>query len=199
MMPWEHLLFGYVTYSLLVRVFTQGRPATAGVAGVVCGSLLPDLVDKPLAWQFGFFGSGYGIGHSLFTATAVCSLVLYVGYRRDSNALSTGLSVGYLVHLPGDLATAVLSSEPIPYGRVLWPLVSLGDGYDSDFRGELTENLEDYSRWIGDQLATGTPDGYFAGLLCVAGVALLLWVDDGLPLLRELYAGCREAITLLAK
>jgi len=193
MMPWEHVLFGYIGYSLLVRVLGQEPPTTGETIVVVLASGGPDLIDKPLAWQFDLFASGYALGHSVFTAAVLSSLAAVVARQRGRPRTGLAFGVGYWLHLPADVVPSSLS-EPIPYQRLLWPVVRGGDGYGTSFAFEARENLTGYVRWVGGQFVGGAPDPYFAAVLGAAGLALLLWVDDGLPLGVDLYAG----ITTLA-
>lgn len=188
MMPWEHALFGYIGYSLLVRLLRQDSPTTGETIVVVLASGGPDLIDKPLAWQFDLFASGYALGHSVFTAVVLSALAVVVARQRGRPRVGLAFAVGYGIHLLGDIAPTSLS-EPVAVRRVLWPLVRGGDGYGTSFRFEAVENLTGYFGWIAEQLISGSPDPYFVALLAAAGLALLLWVDDGLPVGVELYAG----------
>lgn len=194
MMPWEHILFGYIGYSLLVRGLGQDSPTAGETVVIILASGGPDLIDKPLAWQFDLFASGYALGHSVFTATVLSLLAVAVARQQGRPRSSLAFVVGYGAHLLGDMIPTSLG-EPVAYRRILWPLVRGGDGYGTSFRFEAVENLTGYFRWIAEQFAGGTLDPYFAALLGAAGLALLLWVDDGLPVGVELYAGLTALAT----
>lgn len=86
MWPWEHLAFGYVLFSLLVRIGRR-RPDDASVYLLVLFTQFPDLVDKPLAWTFGILLSGLSVGHSVFVALSVSVVALALGHARGRGPL----------------------------------------------------------------------------------------------------------------
>lgn len=194
MMPWEHVAVGYVCYSLLTHAVYRASPSTEETLVVVFASLLPDLIDKPLAWQFGVFESGYALGHSVFFAIPVSLLVLAIAISRDRLRLGIAFGVGYLVHLPADVLPQLRHGE-FPAHRIFWPIRRGGAGYDSGFEGELSDNLLRYGLWMRSQLLSGNPDPYFVFLATFGLFTVLLWVYDGLPVGRELYTFCRRGIT----
>jgi hypothetical protein len=188
MMPWEHVLFGYIGYSLLVRGLRQDSPTTGETIVVILASGGPDLIDKPLAWQFDLFASGYALGHSMFTATVLSLLAFAITRQRGQPRTGLAFTIAYGIHLLADIVPTS-PAEPVAFHRILWPVIRGGDGYGTSFAFEARENLTGYFGWIAEQLTSGTPDPYFIALLGAAGLALLLWVDDGLPVGADLYAG----------
>jgi len=50
MWPWEHLAFAYVLVSGYYRLAWRSRPTDAAAIVIAVGAVLPDLIDKPLAW-----------------------------------------------------------------------------------------------------------------------------------------------------
>lgn len=194
MMPWEHAIIGYIGYSIIVRLFHQDPPTSVETALVIFASLLPDLIDKPLAWQFNVFSSGHAVGHSLFFALPLSAVVILLARRNETIRIGVAFAIGYLLHLPADVFPQSLRGGPLPLDRVLWPVRGGGSGYDTGFTGELRENLTAYARWIVEQLASGNPDPYLLVLLGLAGFGMLLWIDDGMPIGREVYDAFRHAI-----
>jgi hypothetical protein len=192
MMPWEHAIIGYIGYSILVRVGREPPPTAVETAAVLFASLLPDLVDKPLAWQFHLFTSGHAVGHSVFVALPVVAAVFVFARRRGNVRTAVAFGAGYLLHLPGDVVPQSIRSGELLVERVLWPFREGGSGYDAGFGAELTENLTAYFGWFAEQLASGDPDPYLFVLLGLMGVGLLLWVVDGMPIGREVYAALRD-------
>lgn len=192
MMPWEHAIVGYIGFSLLVRFGPQGPPTAAETAAVLVASLLPDLVDKPLAWGLKLFDSGYAAGHSVLVALSVIAVVLALARRRGRSRTGVAFGSGYLLHLSGDVVPESIRSGELHIDRVLWPLERGGSGYDAGFSAELTGNLVGYFEWMGEQIASGDPDPYLFVLLGLFGFALILWVADGLPIGREVYTALRD-------
>lgn len=192
MMPWEHAIIGYIGFSVLLRFGSKRPPTGAETAVVLFASLLPDLVDKPLAWQFNLFPSGHAIGHSIFVALPVVAAALFVAHRRNSPRTGAAFGAGYLLHLPADVVPQTVRSGELLVDRVLWPLEQSGSGYDSGFQAELTENLTAYFSWIVTQLTSGDPEPYSLVLFGLLGGGFLLWMADGMPLGRDVYRAVRR-------
>ena len=77
MWPWEHVAFGYVLYSLGSHAIRREPPAEWTVFALGLGTLVPDLVDKPLSWSLGLFPTGYSVAHSALVAVpTVAGLLL---------------------------------------------------------------------------------------------------------------------------
>lgn len=176
MWPWEHLAFGYVLFSLLVRIGRR-RPDDASVYLLVLFTQFPDLVDKPLAWTFGILRSGLSVGHSVFVALSVSVVALALGHARGRTTAGGAAAVGYLSHLAGDLLYPVLTGGALRFDAVLWPLVTTssidGTGFVSRAR-YLLGNLE--------VVLAGEYGVLYAGFevaLLVAAAAL--WYADGCP------------------
>jgi len=128
MWPWGHAAFGYLLYSLALRA--SGRRVTGPEALVLAvATQLPDLVDKPLAWQFDVVSSGYAVGHSILVTVPLVLTVVGVAARRGRVRLGLAFAVGQLSHLAGDVLVAVALSRPYTFERVLWPLVSVPPGH----------------------------------------------------------------------
>lgn len=185
-------MIGYIGFSVLVRVGSTRPPTGGETAAVVFASLLPDLADKPLAWQFNLFASGHAVGHSIFVALPVVAAALVFAYRRDSPRTGVAFGAGYLLHLPADVIPQSVRSGELLVERVLWPLEQSGSGYDSGFQAELTENLTAYFGWMIDQLTSGDPEPYSLVLFGLIGGGLLLWVADGMPLGKNVYRAVRR-------
>lgn len=194
MMPWEHAMLGYVAYSILLRILQSAPPTPTETVVVGFASVLPDLVDKPLAWQYDLFVSGHAIGHSVFVAVPVSVALLFVAWRRGRTRAGVGFGIGYLLHLPGDLLGQYLRGGPVPFHRILWPLRHEGSGYEAGFREELIENLVEYGRWLLRELSSGDPEPYLFVLFGLGVASGLLWVADGMPIGRELYGMLRDGL-----
>jgi hypothetical protein len=176
MWPWEHAAVAYLAYSLSVRAVTGRAPRGWPVLALAVGSQFPDLIDKPAEWVFAVLPST-GLAHSVFTAIPLTLVLLAVGYRRGWFGVSVGFSVGYLLHLPGDVFyDVILGSEP-SYDKVLWPLVSGDVQSNVDLLALLTRFFDRYAEFILSP--AGLP--YLLGEVALVGGAVVLWLIDGRP------------------
>ncbi|ELZ98100.1 putative membrane-bound metal-dependent hydrolase [Haloferax mucosum ATCC BAA-1512] len=178
MLPWEHLLFGYVVLSGVSRSL-RGRPPNDAEAVVVAvATQAPDLVDKPLSWTLGVVTTGYGPAHSVFVG--VPAVVLLAGAARVRNkAVSVAVLVGYASHLVGDVLRA--REFVFGVGRLLWPLVSWPP-YEHDL-----SFVERVGRYVGIFLVRMTSPENVALVLGYASIFALggiLWMLDGTPGVR---------------
>ncbi|MEM4780837.1 MAG: metal-dependent hydrolase [Halalkalicoccus sp.] len=191
MWPWEHVIVGYVAFSLFSHLVYREGPSAGATVAVVFASLLPDLIDKPLAWQFGVFDGGYAIGHSIFFAVPLSILVGVLAHRWGRTHVGLAFCVGYLLHLPSDLLPQYVRDGTVPTERILWPIEraespdhgGLVDGFFANFLPYLTE------------LGGMEPTPYLYAQFGLAGFALLLWIYDGMPVVRELLVGTHRRIS----
>ena len=187
MWPWEHVLFAYVFYSVSVHLGSRSPPTDLAAAALALGALFPDLVDKPLAWQFGVVETGWGPAHSVFVAAPVAVLVYALAGWRGDRRVGLAFCVGYLLHLPGDVLPASLSRGFLYLPPVLWPV---GDPATTD-HGSLLAGvyglLTEYA--VGLLALEVTPVVALQVGSVVAGG--LLWLYDGLPGLWLLPAAFR--------
>jgi len=185
MWPWEHAAVGYLAYSLFCHAYYRDSPGGLDAFAVVFASVLPDLIDKPLAYQFGVFDTGYALGHSIFFAVPL-AVVIGIGTRqlgRPRAGLAFG--VGYLLHLPGDFVPHYLRGSE-RFNRVLWPVRDAPGNPGTDGLADLTW-LYFVEYWAA--LTSGDPPTY---LIVQTGMVLftgLLWLYDGAPVLREFVVG----------
>src|SRR6056297_3162505 len=110
MMPWTHAVVAYIGFSLASHVISRTAPTTRETALLAVGALLPDLIDKPLAWQLGVLQGGRTLGHSIFTAVPLSAAAVVVAARRGRPRLGLAFAAGYLLHLPGDIVPAYLAT-----------------------------------------------------------------------------------------
>ncbi|SEO83302.1 LexA-binding, inner membrane-associated putative hydrolase [Halorientalis persicus] len=122
MMPWGHLVIGYLIYSAGLHLWSQRSPAGGPTLVLAFATQFPDLLDKPLNWWFGIL-DGRGIGHSFLTMVPFCVAAYLVARRYDRGPLGAAFGVGVISHLPMDALGALLTGtvpERAPY--LLWPL-----------------------------------------------------------------------------
>ncbi|MFC3476438.1 metal-dependent hydrolase [Halobacterium litoreum] len=182
MWPWEHAAAAYLLYSAASR-WLWGRPPSTRAAVVVgFASLLPDLVDKPLAWWLAVLPSGRSLGHSLLVAVPVVAVALAAGRARGDSRASVAFAVGYLSHLAGDVAYPLVVDGELRAGFLLWPVIPAPDGGTTSALPHLQDLVGAFVRFLG------TPRGalYLLADAALVAAAVAVWVADGTPGLRWL-------------
>jgi uncharacterized membrane protein YjgN (DUF898 family) len=182
MWPWEHVVIGYVAYSILSHVHRGRSPDGREAVLVAFAALLPDLVDKPLAWGLGVIGSGYGPAHSLFVAGPFVVALASWWSTVSSPWQGVAFATGYLLHLPGDVFYAYVTSGSVVPSIVLWPVATTGGvGIRDGFLRQTVARLVEF----GVGVFAGDVSTYTWLQLGLLVLAVLLWVCDGAPPLRD--------------
>lgn len=191
MWPWEHAAVGYLAYSLLCHLVYRESPSGIETVAVVVAALAPDLIDKPLAWQFGVLESSYAVGHSIFVAVPLAIVVGLLARHVGRPRAGLAFAVSYLVHLPGDFVPHYLEDGSLPIERVLWPIAGAeGSGARADPLALATEYFREYVA----ELTAADPSTRYLLQLGIVAATVLLWLYDGAPILRECYVGLRRAV-----
>jgi hypothetical protein len=177
MWPWEHLAVGYLVVALALRFGWHRSPDGVTAVAVAVGTQFPDLVDKPLAWQFEVLQSGTSVAHSVFVAVPLAALAVAVAWRVGRPAAGAAFAVGYLLHLPGDAMYGLVYGNEVAFDQLLWPLVT-GPGADY---GSFLENFQYYLSRFGGVLDSPRGRGIVAFEVALLGSAFLVWVADGIP------------------
>lgn len=175
MWPWDHVAVAYVLYSLLRRLGGERPSSEVFVLGGA--AILPDVVDKTLSWGLGAFPSGYAVGHSLFVAVPLGTLVAVLSARRQRLDVGLAFVVGYWSHLAGDVAWGALVYGEPAFDRILWPLVEF-EPYPTR-RGLLDRALY----YLGELAATlgDAEPAVVAAYLAPVAASVALWLLDGAP------------------
>ena len=181
MWPWEHVVVGYLTVSVGAHVVSRRPPTAFEAVALAVASVSPDLIDKPLAWQFGVFPSGYGLGHSAFFAVPLAWLVLIVTAALRRSGVGVAFGTAYALHLVGDVVPDLLAGDGLPVARILWPVVTVETTYEDGFAGTLLGYLADGL----DDLLSGPPSASFLVVLGLTATCAVLWLYDGMPGVRE--------------
>lgn len=188
MWPWEHLAFGYLFASVAHERRTGRRIGSGEAVAVAVGTVLPDLIDKPLSWSLGVLPSGLSLGHSLAFTAFLIATVLVASRRKDRGSLGGAFAVGYVSHLAGDVLYPVLVGGPLSWSFLLWPVVSRPSSAGVGFVARFNELLASYLDFLG------TPAGVlYVGIeLLLLGGAAARWFDDGKPGLSALGTALRS-------
>lgn len=197
MWPWEHAIVAYLAYSLCCHIVFRKSPTGAEAFTVVFASLLPDLIDKPLAWEFGVFDNGYAIGHSIFFAVPLAIFAGTTAHAVTRPRVGLAFGLGYLSHLPADVVDSVFRKGIFQIELMLWPIASVYGQPPGP--GVLEVFIHSSGRYWRAVLA-GDLSTYLLLQFGLAGVVLLVWLVDGAPVLREcLHAGVRVARVLFGR
>ena len=184
MMPWEHAAMGYVAFSLFVHALYRDSPTARETLVVVFASILPDLIDKPLAWEFGVFEGGRALGHSIFFAVPLSLAVLAIAMSRGVPRLGWAFAIGYLLHLPADVFQSWMTGGEFSLHSILWPIGGSDSGHDG-FTDGFVHNFIGYIEYLITEFAAGNPEPYALMLLGMAVLTVALWVYDGMPVAAE--------------
>lgn len=184
MWPWDAAVFAYLCYSCYRHARSREAPGGWAVLVAAGAAVLPDVIDKPLSWQFGVFESGYSLGHSLFFGVPLAVVAYAFARRRGRPRLGTAFGVGVLSHDVGDaLEHGVHEGLWVGLERALWPLYRFPGG---DRGGFSAVTLRYFSAYLHD-VVTLRPTPYLLLVGAVACVVVPLWLYDGRPGLRELW------------
>lgn len=187
MLPWEHVAVGYLAYSLFARLAYRRAPRGDAVLAVAFAALLPDLIDKPLAWGAGALPSGKSLAHSLVFAGPATGLAVLATGRR----IAIAFALSYALHLAGDVFFPVALGYPPAYRFLFYPLVDLPVADTPGLFARTNEVLLTFLEFL--RTTRGRIYVVFEGLLL--GTTLLLWLLDGRPgpaTLRSLFLSDRE-------
>lgn len=186
MWPWGHLAVGYVAFSAFVHLRMGRAPGERAVVVLAVATQLPDIVDKPLAWQFGLVSNGVGVAHSLLVGVPIALAVGAGLWARGRPEVGGALAIGYGSHVAGDLLFGGLFGTSPLLPAFLWPLYSTPEPATPGFGPKVWELLIDSRALLGG--AMGRVYFLLEAILLVATVAL--WVFDrtpGLGLIRTLF------------
>lgn len=168
MWPWEHAALAYVLYSALTRRQADAPPGDVATLLVVFASQLPDLIDKPLAWNLGVIPSGRMLAHAPVVALPLCVAVYWYFVRRSRAEWGIAFGVGYLSHVASDAVGSALAGEYAYTRFLLWPLLSV----PADSQEGVLVELSEFGLVLSPSLVLSGLVG-----LAVAG----LWIRDGTP------------------
>lgn len=136
MQPTTHILIGIALVVAVVLLVERRFPTWQLVFVTMFASVLPDLVDKPLAWTFAVMPSGRAGLHSLPIALPLVALVLLVAYRRDRLGYGLAFAWGYLAHIAADFRAVLTAGTDYYYfPNLFWPLVQANPDTNLSFVG----------------------------------------------------------------
>jgi len=123
--PPEHFLVAFIPLLTYIIVRDKQFPDRRFVAVVFAGTQFPDLIDKPLAYQFGIIPSGRVFMHSLPTAIPVLLVVGFYGWKTNRVRLGAAFVFSHLSHLLADNRRMLIQQNPQIPPELLWPFASI--------------------------------------------------------------------------
>lgn len=170
MWPWTHVAVGYLLYTTYCHVRGRERPGGPEALVLAVGTILPDLVDKPLAWYVPVLPTGRSLAHSLLVGGVLAALVLRFAHRTGRTTVGAAFAIGYLSHPLADVILPVLTGEWRFLTFLAWPVLA-SPQYDGPHS-------------VVARLASMEPTPYFLFQLALTALAVLLWANHGYPGLR---------------
>lgn len=167
MWPWTHAAVAYLLYTAYCHVTRRQHPEGPGVVVLAGGAVLPDFVDKSLAWYVPVLPSGRSLAHSLIVGVVLAALVLWLAHRTGRTRIGVAFAIGYLSHPLADAFLPVVTGEWKFLTFLAWPLLAA-----PQYEGPHS---------VVVRLAAIEPTPYFLFELAVTGLAVVLWASHGWP------------------
>lgn len=168
MWPWGHVAVAYLCWIAYARIADAEADDGTAIWIVAVAALIPDLIDKPLAWYVGVLPTGRSLGHSLVLLIPL-SILVYLWARRVSRPhWGVAFGIGVISHAILD-ALPVLWRDDMSATFLLYPLLSI-EGYGE--RGTPT---------VTELFFAGLGDPYFLLEIPLAAIAGFLWYRQGCP------------------
>lgn len=160
---WVHAAVAYLLYRVFLNQNSSSQLTGKEVLTLAGGALLPDLVDKPLAFVIPSLPSR-SVAHSVFITFVLLVVVGTLANRASQRDIGIAFAFGYLSHLSADLVDSVfIPEETLLF--LFWPVITEYHHIDT----------------INDLLALLSLSPYVLGQYLVTVIALLVWVRDGKP------------------
>jgi hypothetical protein len=167
MWPWGHVAVAYLLYSLYARQSRGRSPSGPAAVAVGVGTLLPDLIDKPLSWWVAVLPNGRSLAHSGLTAIALFAILWVIARRYRAEGAVVAFGIGYASHLFADGLYPALGGEFEALAYLLWPVLPP------------IEYATEQSFVAHFARLSLTPTTGFE--LALTALALLVWYRDGTP------------------
>lgn len=173
MWPMGHVAIAYLCLLGVDRLRGAERPDEVAVLIVVFAAVLPDLVDKPLAWYVGALPSGRSLMHSLVVLVPLCILVGGIAWRYDRPVWGVAFAIGVISHAIVD-ALPALWRDDTSTAFLFYPLVQVESYGEAGPPG------------VWALLLDSLGDPYFLIEFPLLAAAAFLWYRDGMPGLERI-------------
>jgi membrane-bound metal-dependent hydrolase YbcI (DUF457 family) len=170
MWPPGHLGIGYCIAAGWSGWQTGEEPTDRTVQLCLVGSLLPDLVDKLLAWGLGILPGGRTLTHSLLVLVPLFATTLALARPSEQSEIGLLAGLSMLSHPVIDSIPALW--DPATSARhLLWPLLAV----------ETVERSPPSTSTVQELLLARLTTPWFLLELLVFVVAMVWWHRDGTP------------------
>lgn len=170
MWPPGHLAVGYLIPACWSHWHTSLPPTDRTLYLCLLASLLPDLVDKLLAWGVGVLPGGRTLTHSLLVLGPLAAIVAALARRCDQLELGLLVAASALSHPLLDAIPALW--DPASSARhLLWPLLAV----------ETVERSPPSPATVQEVLLTRLATPWFALELLLFVIAVGWWYHDDCP------------------
>lgn len=122
--PIKHVVLSLLPVVCYTLLRDRTVPSGVIVAIGVAGGLVADLIDKPLAWQFGLVPSGRMVAHSIVLSVPVLVVVLAAAVRLDRSSYGVVFAWGHLSHIVADFRSVLVhGTGSYWFPNLFWPLL----------------------------------------------------------------------------
>lgn len=168
MWPMGHAAIAYLCWAGYERNGVEAPPNDVATIAVILGALVPDLIDKPLAWQFSILPTGRSLAHSLLVLVPIVLVVAVLAKRRGRPGWGVAFGIGAISHPLVDAAPALWRDDG-SVAFLLYPLTSIepyGEEGPPSFWALFTDSMG---------------DPYFLLEFLLLGIAVAVWYRRGMP------------------
>lgn len=138
--PFSHVLVPVGLLGAYTVFRTGDLPDGDIVLLAAFAALLPDLVDKPLAWTFGITPSGRFVAHSAVVALPLAGVGTAVAVKLGYERYGYAFALGYLSHVALDYSPVLwLGTEYYYFPNLFWPLLPANPDLEMTYASRLSE------------------------------------------------------------
>lgn len=123
LIPVRHVVIAFLPVLAYVLVRDRELPSLRLVAIVAVGSLFPDLIDKPLAYEASLIPSPRVFMHSLPFAVPLVGIVCVYAWKTDRKRAGGVFAFAYFSHLVADNYEELAGPEAQIPSDLLWPFL----------------------------------------------------------------------------
>ncbi|MXR52985.1 hypothetical protein GRX03_15405 [Halovenus sp. WSH3] len=122
--PIKHVILALLPVVCYTVLRERTLPSGPIMLIAVAGGLAADVIDKPLAWQFGVVPSGRMVAHSLVLSVPVLVAVVVLAARLDQLFAGLVFAWGHLSHIATDFRSVLFhGTDSYWFPNLFWPLL----------------------------------------------------------------------------
>lgn len=136
--PFSHVLVPVGLLGAYTVLRTGDLPEGELLLLAAFAALLPDLVDKPLAWTFEVTPSGRFVAHSAVVALPAVAAATAVAVRLGHGRYGYAFALGYLSHIALDYSPILwLGADYYFFPNLFWPLLPPNPDLETTYASRL--------------------------------------------------------------